>query len=414
MNAVAKQCNELAHELRSFYLEREDVVLAMFLALLSRQNFFVVGPPGSAKSAIVRDLLAAIVRAKKFMIQFSKTKPPEKVLGPTDMARYRATGDVIVKDAGYITWANLVLADEVGKMSPVTGHDLLLLFNEHKKQETDPDIIDENGDPVTEHDVDFYTAFCTSNEMITNESDDAAALDDRLVVRCTADYLKNKANFGRLLTSVKPEFQTTIEWDDLKDVIDNVIPQITFSHDAVIALIQLRERFFAENIAISERRWMQSREVLKANAFLQGRDQVEEEDLEVLRFTLWMLPEQIERVEHLCNAASNPFVDELVALKAVMKEITTEMQVKINDGDDLQMVTYGKDANNKLKGIRERMDNLMRQSAKPIPGFRNAAEMHLALQADVFEKLMGNDIDTALVAAGKRNGLGNGDDFWGV
>ena len=52
----------IERELTASLIERDDVIRASLIALLARQHIVVLGPPGTAKSALVTELANRIAR----------------------------------------------------------------------------------------------------------------------------------------------------------------------------------------------------------------------------------------------------------------------------------------------------------------------------------------------------------------
>lgn len=406
MHDIAVKLRDIETQLNAYYLERAEVIRASLLAILAGEHLLMLGPPGTGKSDLVRAIVRAITGARYFEVALSKTRPAEKVLGPLDIKEFRENGNYFLKRAGFATAVEFGFFDEGGKMSPVLGHDLLALFNERVYHEV-------NGGRSV-HPAPLSTAFVASNEEITGESDDAAALDDRLLVRTIVDYLKDKGNIATLLTNTASnQVSTTVEWDDLKKVIDVDVPAVTFSEDALRGMLKIRHDLKTEGITPSDRRLKQSVKVLKAQAFLEGRDTIEEEDLAVLRFTLWGPVSEFEKVERYCLSASNPYVEDLLKLRQQLVEISNGIDARTganapaNDPQNLQNASYGQEANTKLKTVRQQLDNMMKLAGdRRIPGFNDAADLHAAVLYDVYTKLLPLDDDAAEIAVQKKLGLG--------
>jgi MoxR-like ATPase len=402
MHLTAKTLRQIEDELNSYYLERTDLIRACMLALLSGQHLFVIGGPGTGKSATIDSVMEAIINARKFAIGLSKTRPTEAVLGPLDVLEFRQNGNYFLKRAGYATAVELAKFDEVGKMAATLGHDLLHLFNEREYHEV-------NGGRST-HKAPLSTAFTTSNEMITDESDDAAALWDRLPIRVMVDYLQSSKNFAKLLASdEKFQVQTTIEWEVLKDAIDNEVPAIVLSDEALRGMVKLRTDLKrTHHIEPGDRRFKIAVRILKANAFLDGRSEVSKVDLGVLRFILWDTVEQLDKVHEICLEASNPFVKGLNEIKSQMLEIQAGVKDR-ETGDDGQKWQYGKEASDKLGKVRDRLDTmLMEAQGQPIPGFKIVADLHEEVMIQTFMICLDQSREVAQVAASKKLGSGDG------
>lgn len=372
MHPVATKMLALEGELNDYFLERRDAVRAALLAILCAEHLFILGLPGGTKSKLIRALVGQILESRYFEVAFSKRRPVEAVLGPLDLMEFRTTGNYWLKREGYATAVEFFFGDEIGKMSDVLGHDMLALLNERIYHEV------RNGRSV--HDAPLSTAFTASNEMLTNQSDDAAALWDRLLFRVQVDYINDRSSFAKLLLGgADPVLLTTIEWPELKDAIDNVVPAVKISDTALDALVALRyDRFPSAGIVISDRRWKQSVKALQAAAFLAGRDTVTQEDLAVLRFTHWETVEQRAKVERLTLSAASPYAPRLFEARDVLDGVNEELvSHEALDPDDFRRGKYSSDATKKLDAVRLQLDTmLMEAQGAPIPMFRHVSDYH--------------------------------------
>ena len=407
LHPVAAAFQALRNELNRIFLERRDAIEAIMLAVLAGEHVFLLGPPGTSKSKIVRTMIEQINSARHFEIGMSKQRPAEAVLGPLDIKEFRENGNYFLKREGYASAVEFFFCDEIGKMSSILGHDLLMLANERAYTEV-------NGGRSV-HKAPLSTMFSASNEELTGDNDDAAALWDRQLVRVVVDYIKNDDAFMALMTQdldVKPE--TTIEWADLKDVIDNVIPAIPLDDTAIKGLVSLRSEFRRHHLVPSDRRWRQSRKIMQAHAFLAGRDAVTEDDLVALRYTLWDTVEQIEKVHRLCMEAANPFVKPLMEISDALREvdaaITEREGTDVNGNDQTTArVHYGREGTKKLQTARDQLDSLLMEAAgRPIPGFKQVSDEHERVIRRLFRVCLEQNEQEIEAMLKRRLGQGDG------
>lgn len=306
IDCVTSGLNSIVTELSATFHERREALGMMALAVLTNNHAFILGPPGTAKSAMTRAFFERITDMRYFEQLLSKTRPDQAVLGPYDIPALRA-GTFARRIDGYLLTADYAMLDEVGKMSPTLGHDLLAALNERIRHE-----VSQSGSVQP---IPLRSAITASNEMITSESDDAAALWDRLLLRTSVDYIVEPGNFAALLTSTPTSTSaTTISAADLAAVADFAIPLITIDTEVIEAVITLRESLSASGIHISDRRWRASMDVVRAAAMLAGRREVEIDDLGALRYTLWDNIEDKTTVERTTLKLSNPLNEKLLSL----------------------------------------------------------------------------------------------------
>lgn len=382
MHDIATRLHAIRGEMCSYYKERDDAVLAMMLAVLCRQNVFLLGPPGTAKSELVRYLVHAFTGARYYETLLSKNKPAEKVTGPLDLKRFREDNEYVTRRKGFLTDVHFAFLDEVGRMSPILGDDLLPILNEGIYHEVDHD----TGRTV--HEVPLITAFTASNDMITDQSDTAAALWDRLHFRVTVDNVADSDNFKAIMVGIAPDNQTFVSLDELR-IAQAEVDKVKVD-DILDDLVTLRNRLKREAIDPSSRRWRQSMQALRANAWLNGRDKAIAADLAVLRFTLWSTVESIEKVHLACAAAADPFVEPLLALRGKLTELDTEITDRIaRQDDENSRASYAHDCKAKLGRVRDELDTLLMTAGNaPVTGFKAVSDLHLVVLERNLEKML--------------------------
>jgi MoxR-like ATPase len=355
LHPVAVALRSIHDEVSGIYLERRAVIEAVLMAVLAKQHAFILGPPGTGKSEMVREIIGRFDDAEYFESLLSKTRPDAAVLGPYDLPLLKNTGSFKRKITGFLPTANFAFMDEVGKMSPTLGHDLLAIFNER--------ILHEVNGKRSAQPVPLYSVVTASNELIVEESDDAAALWDRLLVRTVVDYIQESGNFAVLLQGAVAGFtnaatsHTTVKFADLADVIDNVVPAIDVPVGALETVLKLRDELRSAEITPSDRRWRQCVRLLQASAFFNGRSQVEDDDLHVLRYALWDGPEQIVPVERMTLSLSNPVAEKCLGLLDDAEKIAAG--IRDRKGQSLEArASYGTEANGKLKVLASEISQL--------------------------------------------------------
>lgn len=91
-------------ELNGEIAERDELIYAIALALLSESNLFILGDPGQAKSFAVNEFRKRITGAKQFERLLSKQTDEEALFGRLDLASLipgAVPAQVLAKDAHY-------------------------------------------------------------------------------------------------------------------------------------------------------------------------------------------------------------------------------------------------------------------------------------------------------------------------
>jgi MoxR-like ATPase len=343
-------------ELNQQFFERRDAIRGIILALLCKEHAFLLGTPGTGKTYLIREIMRRINNAQYFEAILSKTRPTEAVLGPYDIPKLRDHGNLVRKTQDYLPTSDLAMLDEVGKMPPTLGHDLLSIVLDRIIHQVD-------GSGTSHQPVPLHTFVGGSNELPTDESPDAAALWDRILVRWPVDEIAERANFAALLQggAKPPANPTTLDLADLKDAAENVVPATVMPAQVLDVVLTLRDQLSEIGISPSSRRWTQAMKLPRASAFMEGRDEVEVTDLGSLAFALWDKPEDLKGVRKLTLSLSDPLAEEALQFS----ELVEEIRAAITDAKGMSVDNRGREVmklNRNVGDLRAKVDKA-RQSA---------------------------------------------------
>jgi MoxR-like ATPase len=139
-----------------------------------------------------------------------------------------------------------------------------------------------------------------------------------------------------------------VDFKDLKQAIEVEVPAIDVPVGTIETVLKLRDELRQAQIVPSDRRWKACVKLLQASAFFNGRSQVEDDDLHVLRYALWDGPEQIVPVERMTLSLSNPVAEKCLTLLDDAEKIAAG--IRDRKGQSLEArASYGTEANGKLK-----------------------------------------------------------------
>ena len=297
--ALKSRVTSLIQQIGAGLYEREQVIAIAFLGVISGQNTFLFGPPGTAKSLISRRLASAFEKPAYFEHLMSRFTTPEEVFGPVSIKELKEDR-YIRKTGGYLPTADFAFLDEIWKSSPAILNTLLTLINEH---------IFKNGEGV--EDVPLKSMIAASNE-IPAENQGLEALFDRFVVRLVVPPIEGADSFKMLINS-KPSESTPkvdtslcIAYDELMQwKVD--IAEVVVSDNCMVIIQSIRavlvERFEELGVYVSDRRWQRAALFMKASAFFNGRKETNQSDAILLKYCLWTTPENRESVNEVVMEA---------------------------------------------------------------------------------------------------------------
>lgn len=286
--------NKISSELKSIFVERDSVIENSLKALITGQSVLLIGPPGTAKSALTDELCKRIINGRYFSWLLNRTSDPSEILGPFSIKEMENDKFIRVTK-NKLPEAEIVFLDEIFKCNEPTLNILLPLINEK--------VFYNDGKAI---DVPLISLFAASNEF--PEEDSLLALYDRMIFRMYVDYvgdvqnkmimLKNFINKGEKNTTY-----TTITVDDIK-LLRESIENINVEDSILKEYITLMNALLREGIVVSDRRQNECLKVLRVNALLEGRDSVISSDFKCLRDVLWNEPSEIETIENVLKESA--------------------------------------------------------------------------------------------------------------
>ena len=81
---------QLVANLQGGFAERDSVIEGMVCAALAGEHVLLLGPPGTAKSALTRAFCGAVEGAQYFEWLLSKFSAPEELFGPISLSALKA------------------------------------------------------------------------------------------------------------------------------------------------------------------------------------------------------------------------------------------------------------------------------------------------------------------------------------
>ena len=286
---LVDKLNGVLGQLRELFVGKDDIIDLMGICLAGRENLFLLGPPGTAKSALVREL-AKLMQGKSFEYLLTRFTEPNELFGPFDIRRLRE-GDLVTNTEGMLPEANLIFLDELLNANSAILNSLLMVLNEkvfRRGRET--------------KDLPALLIVGASNHLPEEEA--LQALFDRFLIRVRCDYvdpamLSEVLEAGWALESKQAADRQSITADEIFR-LQAMIPSVSLQdiRPAYIALIQqLRNA----GVQVSDRRAVKLQRLVAASALLCKRTTAIPSDMWVLRY-IWDTEEQREVIAAIVNA----------------------------------------------------------------------------------------------------------------
>lgn len=286
---TARFVAEVLDPMKRDFVGKDAVIDLLGVCLIGGENLFILGPPGTAKSALVHQL-GARLEGRTFDYLLTRFTEPNELFGPFDIRRLRE-GELQTNTEGMLPEASLVFLDELLNANSAILNSLLVALNERmfrRGKETRP--------------LDALMFVGASNHL--PEDDALNALFDRFLLRVPCenvpgDRLSDVLEAGWKLAS-RPSARSSLHFDDLKQA-QRSLTRVDLSPIRG-PFADLVRRIRQAGIAVSDRRAVKLQRVVAASALLCGRGTARLSDLWVVRH-IWDTEDQQEILAGLVNQA---------------------------------------------------------------------------------------------------------------
>lgn len=320
MNSNIDKLNKVLQFVKHSFVGKDDIVDLLGVGLVARENAFLLGPPGTAKSAIIRLLAQCLEDGKNFEYLLTRFTEPNEIFGPFDIRKLKE-GELVTNTEGMMPEASLVFLDEIFNANSAILNSLLTALNEK---------IFRRGRETKKLPALMFVG--ASNGLPEDES--LNALLDRFLIRVKCDYVDPDKLHEVLLSGWKLENNV----QENKPVISSAEIRELQSECRLVDLSTIRNQFIDvihslrnTGIKVSDRRAVKLQNLIAASTLLCGRTVASLSDLWVLKF-IWDTEEQIEILEGIINNIIEKDTDEKAHPQAVFnkapnpEEIMKEVQ----------------------------------------------------------------------------------------
>jgi MoxR-like ATPase len=275
---VGARLREVGRALGERFLDKEELIRLLLVALVAGEHMLIVGPPGTAKSALVRHL-ARLIDARYFEYLLTRFSEPSELFGPVDIQAFRE-GVYVRRTGSMLPEAELVFLDEIFKSNSAILNSLLGVLNERRFF---------TGSTTIK--VPLSSLFGATNEIPNDEA--LAALFDRFLVRALSENLDSFHFLGLLDRGIKAEIASASGADDHPRPLIS-LAEVRRVHERMGELLRFPEEFLArykgllfqirsEGVSVSDRRAVKLLKLFAASALLDGRPVVNDADFFVLK-----------------------------------------------------------------------------------------------------------------------------------
>lgn len=295
IESAAARVREAVHSATTGLVGREQLAELIVLAAVAREHLLIVGPPGTAKSAVVRRV-AATLGGRYFEYLLGRFTEPSELFGPVDLRKLRE-GTVETDVTGMLPDAEVVFLDEVFLGSTAILNTLLGVLNERRFRRGHTSIA-----------CPLRICVGAANGLPDDES--LAAFGDRFLLHAFVDPVPDHALEALLAGGWQADRHQLAHPAAMADIdtLCAAASQVQMEQ-ARGALAQAIRTLRAAGQGLSDRRIVKTQQLIAAATVLAGRTTATEADLWPLFYALPTRDAQTGAQEILRDslaAAANP------------------------------------------------------------------------------------------------------------
>lgn len=291
---------------------REEEARLIALALLTGEHAVLIGPPGTAKSMLIRRAAQAL-NTRYFEYLVTKFTLPEEILGYPDIKRLRDEGRFVYITSGRLPDAEIAFLDEIFKGSSAILNALLSILNERT-------VFD--GEKMVRTNI--WAVFGASNEV--PEEPELRAMYDRFLYR---HFLKpvRRDHWEAMLDTYWRMHREEDRGRQALSIDLNVFRNAgSMVYDVDITpvkrmILNVFARIEDMGIEISDRRKGRALKAVATNALLRGSTTARPEDLLALKYILPRYEGDVEKVTQAIYEVAGKSLE----IRRTLQEIMTQL-----------------------------------------------------------------------------------------
>jgi len=386
MDINLQKLHEIKSALNKKFFERENEVEGILVAILSRQHMLMIGPAGTAKSALAVELTKIVEGTSYFQWLLTRFSTPEEVFGPLSLKDLEE-GVYKRNTTSKMPEAHLVFLDEIFKANSAILNSLLTLINER--------LFYNDGHPI---EVPLISVIGASNEY-PEEGEGLEALFDRFLLRFEIDFIAEESNFVSMMKDEGEDVETPKMHLDELIQLQNMADKVKIPDEVYETLSTIRRELQDEGIQPSDRRFKQSLSILQARALINQRESVQIEDIAILENALW---ETLDQKEAVCTIVRRHSQDGLAQrLSAIENEANEIYDSAVRD----QSTEAGMEAVQKISALSTEVNKLKEENESRVTEIDHIQNQLISLKNEVES----SRLDTAYYGETNEQKDGNGD-----
>ncbi|HNU76172.1 MAG TPA: MoxR family ATPase [bacterium] len=365
--SLAPKVKAISQDVSRRHIQRDDIIKATWLAIVSGRPAFFLGTPGVDKTGTIKAMIRKIHGAVFYEALMPMLSSGSELIVESTSLREKQEPDggktiSTVDKLGRAASAHIFFGDEIWKTPDVALKMLFDLFN--------MDDIRHDGQVVHNPLLTFLAA---SNELPEPESQ-LEALWSRMSIRVQVNSL-NRFGKKQLVEARLNRYRETAEGEKAESKVETLTleeakmlkkarPFVEISEEIIETVLSFLEELLDDDSSDFQWAWDDDRrfgrlfDVMQANALLNGRTKVTKTDMSVLEWMLWDEPGQIAVLKAKLAPYTRTVLDEaqevIDALLAPGGTVDTVLGG--NRSKAVEALTQAEEAEKELKRLKGEAD----------------------------------------------------------
>ncbi len=386
------ELEQVANILKATFVAKDELIELMITCAIAQEHLLIVGPPGTAKSALIKQfaLFCSAEDEQYFEYLLTRFTEPNEIFGPVNIASFREGEGMHRNTDGMLPNAQIAFLDEVFKANSAILNAFLTILNERTFYN--------GGHPET---VPLISAIGATNS-IPDESG-LGALYDRFLLRFWTDNVEESlfsdlfqrgwelerkritGGYGMQITNIT----TTNALRELYETLEQVdMSKVAEPYREIVRRIR------AEGIQLSDRRVIKLLKLIAASALRHKRTQADPGDFWILRH-VWSDPEQISNLQTIVNPYVDAFSGDTWSVERALSTIEDDINLLSARQETLKTDTDFADFLQQLETLRRellRHSAGEKEAAKKDKNQRNALSKRIAKMIEIVMKLLESNL----------------------
>jgi len=340
---------QIKTDLGANFVERDRLIPVLMALVLGKMNALLMGPPGTAKSALVNAVCHSMGNGSVFSYLLTRYTTPDEIFGPLSISGLKNDRYARVTK-GFIPEASVAFLDEIWKANSSILNSLLTILNERK--------FFNDGKWI---ELPLRATIGASNEL--PEGPELEALYDRFIARFWIKNLTSKDSRLKVMNGqANAQPSPVVLSPDEIDLLSAAASALPFDPGIDDKMIEIEDRLQEKGIVIGDRRRRAIWRVLPYVAFAFNHDAVNDDTIiDIVPDLAWRTPDQRTTIYKVCSEVANPLGAKAQEILDAASETIANATKARNDAKNGVAGARKSDALSQINGARMQMEDMIKK-----------------------------------------------------